>query len=75
MHLQKPYRIVDAVLLLGVECIPPTGEFVGELDIPLHVEIMDWSAYFVKRAGWVSGLPGAQKLGTWGTQLLWAYVG
>src|ERR1035437_5146738 len=51
MLLQKPYGIVDAVLLLGVERIPPGAELVGELDIPLHLQIMDWSAYFVKGAG------------------------
>ena len=55
--LQKPDTVVDAVLLLGVECVPPTAELVGELNLPLYVEIMDWSAYFVKGAGWVRGLP------------------
>jgi hypothetical protein len=49
--LQKPYGIVDAVLLLGGEGIPPTTELAGELNVPLHAQIMDWNAYFVKGTG------------------------
>jgi hypothetical protein len=44
-------------LLLGVERIPPGAELVGELGIPLHLQIMDWSAYFVKGADWGSWTP------------------
>jgi hypothetical protein len=65
--LQKPYGKVDAVLLLGGESVPPSTELVGELNVPRHVEIMDWSAYFVKGAVWVRGLPGL-KIETWGTE-------
>jgi hypothetical protein len=49
--LQEPYRVVDAVLLADGESVRPSAELAGELNVPLQVEIMDWSAYIVKRAG------------------------
>jgi len=51
LFLQEPYRVVDAVLLADGESVRPSAELAGELNVPLQVEIMDWSAYIVKRAG------------------------
>jgi hypothetical protein len=39
--LQEPYAKVDAVLLFGVEAVPPNEELVGKLDLPFHDVIMD----------------------------------
>ena len=56
LPLQEPYRVVDAVLLVGGERVPPSAELAGKLNVPLHLQIMDWSAYFVKERD--GGLPG-----------------
>ena len=39
--LQKPDTVVDAVLLIGGESVSPIAKLVGELDLPLHAQIMD----------------------------------